>query len=473
MGIKIGSSDISKVYHGSTEITKVYHGSTLVYDGSGGGGGLPNGVNVVAYASDRYTCSSNGQSTTVSNTIPDDVESGDMIVATLFARSSVTAPTGYTLAKSQANPNTTTGQFSAIYYKTASGSEGGTSLTFTQSTSQRMGLAITILRSSTGGVTLDTTGSNTGDGSFTTYPNLTAASNGSVAIYTGGVTSHSTVALNLTTNFNIAKSYEQTTRGSDVGLYFEPGCAFSEGKVRMVSGYKYINSGSTGTSDISDLYKIGSSVRLAQCLAIFKPSSTVSAPTFPSYSIFHGDGNTYGTVTDSNWTTKSGNIFDSNYLTGYYYKSPSTSSQDSDIASPPTLTFQLYGGKTLTAVRVYNYITSFTEYGGYYTMNDSPYKFQIEASTNGTTYTTLDTPTFDFALPKKTYEDTTVVSKDGTFRKPLENYIQIPIDNSTSYSYYRVKFLRGQDFNVDKDGTTYNGFYIAGVSLLEDSGGGY
>lgn len=40
MSVKLGSGDINQIYLGSTEINQAYLGSTLIYDNTGGGGGL-------------------------------------------------------------------------------------------------------------------------------------------------------------------------------------------------------------------------------------------------------------------------------------------------------------------------------------------------------------------------------------------------------------------------------------------------
>lgn len=484
MSVNHGLSSLSSIYNGISEMQKVYYGNILVYEkASQGGIGLFNGVNTIAYSVETYGCDGEN-SLSVSNVVPSVTQSGDMIVVCMFARSAVTAPSGFTLAVSENNPNTTTGQFSAIYYKVSNGSEAGSTLTFTQASASSICMSVIVLRSSTGGVLLDTTGSNGISSYMTEYPNINASANGSVSVYVGSVTFNSNVGNIGSSNFNIAKSYNQTTSGHELDpdnnySNYDPYCDDDgAGALRMVAGYKYVNSGATGTSDISDYYRLGASTRLAQCLAVFKPSVAVSAPIFPSsYTIFHGDGVSYGNQTLSNFTTINGDIQSSisySSSSNFVFRTPSTISRDIDIANPPTISLQLYSGKILKAVRIYNYIILHFFYGdflGYYYMFESPYKYDIEASSDGVNWINLKSVDLGFRIVKKTYDDTTVttVTKSGTstYRQPIKNYIEIPIDNDTSYGHYRIKFLRGESMSVQKDGISWNGFYIKGVSFLE------
>ena len=146
-----------------------------------------DGVQFVASTETEYVTG-----TSISATIPPETEEGDTIVAVLMRRSSVTNPSGYeTIIEQQTTKNNSTvDQWIRLLKKTAESSDAGSPLTITQSSSGRMGLAIIVLRNTSG---WESSGGLFGN-SAPELPvfgdrriSLTAASN-IVAIVSGGTT---------------------------------------------------------------------------------------------------------------------------------------------------------------------------------------------------------------------------------------------------------------------------------------------
>lgn len=82
-----------------------------------------------------------------SRIIPQITQDGDLLVACIMHRDTLTAPSGWSLAES-AGPVSGSGvnQYTSIYTKKASSTDAGASVTFTQATSQRMATHIIVVR---------------------------------------------------------------------------------------------------------------------------------------------------------------------------------------------------------------------------------------------------------------------------------------------------------------------------------------
>jgi hypothetical protein len=137
------------------------------------------GVTVVASASEINIC----DQTSFYNTIPSATMQGDLIVALIFARSPIVNSSGFNLLASESIPGTATGQYTAIYTKTASSSDANSTLTFTtQSASTRSSMSIIVLRASVGSVILDNFDKNGSDTDYPGLPTVNVSSQNSVAV---------------------------------------------------------------------------------------------------------------------------------------------------------------------------------------------------------------------------------------------------------------------------------------------------
>lgn len=89
--------------------------------------------------------------TDLSVTIPTEAEAGDLLVLGVMHRTTLTAPsTGWTLVNS--GPESLFNQQTVVGYSIYNGTD--TTVTATQSSSERMGLCLLVLRSSTGNFTI-------------------------------------------------------------------------------------------------------------------------------------------------------------------------------------------------------------------------------------------------------------------------------------------------------------------------------
>ena len=126
--------------------------------------------------------------TSVSRVIPASTLAGDLIVAGMFHRSTSTGPSGYTRVGQQAHPAgdpNNANQVAELWTKTAVEADAGATVTFTQSSSGRMNLALLIL-SAPDGVELEdietlTHQSTDGDGNHP-VPRPTSGGAGRVAV---------------------------------------------------------------------------------------------------------------------------------------------------------------------------------------------------------------------------------------------------------------------------------------------------
>lgn len=119
------------------------------------------------------------EATTYNLTIPADAVNGDLIVACIMHRDTITPPPGFILVATQLNSDFK--QYTSMYYKICN-NDASSTITFTQATSVRLGIALVIFEVVDGAVTLDTYGSTTNTSSPLTFPPLTATKNRSVCI---------------------------------------------------------------------------------------------------------------------------------------------------------------------------------------------------------------------------------------------------------------------------------------------------
>lgn len=118
---------------------------------------------VVAAAHSEQTYGDADALTSVTATIPTDVNAGDMLVAMVASRSDVTSggPSGWTRESTSTGPGTTGSTTvmlrASMWTKHAAGTEGGSTVTFTQATAGRLSAVVFVVRSGSGTVTVETT----------------------------------------------------------------------------------------------------------------------------------------------------------------------------------------------------------------------------------------------------------------------------------------------------------------------------
>lgn len=117
----------------------------------------------------------NGATSINSPSTPAGIKDGDGLFACLYARSALTPPAGWSLVKSQTNTATVT-QTLYVYRKDSTASaDSGQAFTWAQAASGRMGLHYTLVRSSTGAISVDESDSSTNDESGVATPTTPAA----------------------------------------------------------------------------------------------------------------------------------------------------------------------------------------------------------------------------------------------------------------------------------------------------------
>lgn len=148
MTLKIGDADLAAVYAGEEALVAVYHGEDLVWEADEGEpGGSDAEISIVgASSSTSYATSRSGTAS-----IPLGVVAGDLLVASVMHRSALTTPEGWNLVDTQqCTGSGATDQWTSILWKRAAGTEGGGTQAFTQASTGRIGVHITVLRASTG-----------------------------------------------------------------------------------------------------------------------------------------------------------------------------------------------------------------------------------------------------------------------------------------------------------------------------------
>jgi hypothetical protein len=133
----------------STSATDTF-GTMATNIGNISGGSAPSEIRYKSHVLPVYTAGA----TSVSLTIPSDTVEGDLLIVCLFARSAVTAPSGWTQAIKQ-TVYTANVQWLEVYYKIASSSDAGSTLTFTQATSARMAVSLIVAICPSSGMAID------------------------------------------------------------------------------------------------------------------------------------------------------------------------------------------------------------------------------------------------------------------------------------------------------------------------------
>jgi hypothetical protein len=209
-----------------------------------------------------YSCST---SNSVNVTIPATVQSGDLILAIVMRRSSLTNTSGFSLVSEVQNPSTiTTDQWTSIYSKAATSGDASSTITFQQSSNGRIGVSLVVLRSSNGIYNVESSATDS-DTAINNLPTVTSGGSNRIAIaalsniYSYTVTSGS--ACDIINYINAPAGYTPTT--------IESMCAYADSEttpncqiLRIGAAYKYINNagsvntGETFTSNIGT-YNIG------------------------------------------------------------------------------------------------------------------------------------------------------------------------------------------------------------------------
>lgn len=170
----------SVVINGDSDLAASNIKSGVVIFGVTGTYSVSEFTNLIRYKKNVIpTDASAPAASSISLTVPSDTNEGDVIVAYLAHRASLTPPSGFTLAKSQANIDSS--QFTSIYYKVASSSDAGSSVTFTQSSSVRISMGLIILEKASG-VSVEATNGSAQTATPLSAPSATTAVKGSLLI---------------------------------------------------------------------------------------------------------------------------------------------------------------------------------------------------------------------------------------------------------------------------------------------------
>lgn len=230
------------------------------------------GVLFVASSPEVYAdVGGNCNQTTFSNVIPSATASGDLILALIFARSSITNSSGFGLLASQAVEGTTSGQYSAIYMKTASPSDANSTITFTQSVASRAAMSIIVLRAAVGTLLLDSFSSNSSASTAPALPVIPVSLQNSVAIALYSTSAAYTNEINCgqyITYSTVPVRYTQTTNSSG-------NACVSCTNPRICAGYRFlVNEAETGQTDA--FTPASSPTNCGQIIAVFKDSAASS-----------------------------------------------------------------------------------------------------------------------------------------------------------------------------------------------------
>jgi hypothetical protein len=136
-------------------------------------------IEYVSSSLEKYSCATD---TSVTNLIPSSTQSGDLIVALLMRRSSITNSSSFSLLDEIENPGSSTGQYTSVYTKIANNTDANTNLTFTQSGAGRMGLAVVVLRSSNNNFNIENISKNSSSTDIPLLPSVISSGNNRIAI---------------------------------------------------------------------------------------------------------------------------------------------------------------------------------------------------------------------------------------------------------------------------------------------------
>lgn len=129
----------------------------------------------VTFVSSTTTGYVDGATSINTPSTPSGIQAGDGLFACLFSRSALTPPAGWTLVKSQTNTTITT-QTLYVYRKdSVTSSDSGQSFTWNQANAGRMGLHYTVVRSTSGNITVaESAGTTNNSAAHANIPTLTA-----------------------------------------------------------------------------------------------------------------------------------------------------------------------------------------------------------------------------------------------------------------------------------------------------------
>lgn len=128
----VAGTDIALSDNGSGKVT-------IAYTGGGGGGG-----GTITYVGSNSPAEVSA--TSVTGTIPSAANVSDLLIAWIYARSTLTPPSGWTFVKSVALA--TNSQVLYLYTRTALSGDAGASTIWTQASSGRLGIHLQVFRGS-------------------------------------------------------------------------------------------------------------------------------------------------------------------------------------------------------------------------------------------------------------------------------------------------------------------------------------
>lgn len=200
---------------------------------STGGGG----VQFVAASGTTYVTA-----TSQDQTVPASVAAGDLLLAVVMHRGTLTPASGWTLVATRSCTAVSTTQYTSVYQRTAQAGDASASTTWTQATSARLAIHIvafrkpdgcSVLASNVGGVNETTT-------SVITWAGVTGSSSGQLALVAGsiiiantaGATAMATSSGTLTTPDNVtdnrmAAAYLPVSAGQAVSGTFTSSTALA------------------------------------------------------------------------------------------------------------------------------------------------------------------------------------------------------------------------------------------------------
>ena len=174
-------------------------------------------VSYVGSTEESYTNSSS-----VSRTVPSNTQPGDLIIAAFFYRTtssnSITPPTGFTMLHEQPHPEPqSVGQVLQLWTKTADATDANSTVSFSQTSPERLALSLLVLRSTTGEVALDDLESlqmqnTSGSPGLHPVPRPISSTTGGVAV---SVSSCTLAAAFFSIHYRSPSGWELTTREFD------------------------------------------------------------------------------------------------------------------------------------------------------------------------------------------------------------------------------------------------------------------
>lgn len=153
---------------------KISLGTDIIYDDTSGA--TTSEIKYKSHVMPVYTAGA----TSLSLTIPSDTVEGDLLIVCMFARSLVTAPSGWTQAIKQ-SINTANTQWLLVFYKIASSIDVGATLTFNQATSGRMAISLIVAACPASGAAIDVA-AGTFSATSATVPSATSSGLGRLCL---------------------------------------------------------------------------------------------------------------------------------------------------------------------------------------------------------------------------------------------------------------------------------------------------